>query len=193
MVPVDLIENSRVAAILTDPLMADNPIVACNDAFCQLTGYAREDILGRNCRFLRGTGTEPERTQQLREAIGRHQPALVEITNYRKDGSPFVNAVMVAPIFDDGGKIRWYMGSQMEVAAKAADATAERARGLIAGLTPRQREILKAMASGQLNKQIAYALSVSERTVKMHRAALFQALGVRTSAEAIRIAVEAGL
>jgi DNA-binding NarL/FixJ family response regulator len=48
------------------------------------------------------------------------------------------------------------------------------------------------MAAGKLNKQIAHILDLSERTIKMHRSALFQALGVRTSADAIRIAVEAG-
>ena len=73
----------------------------------------------------------------------------------------------------------------------AAQRTA-RARQLIEALSPRQREVLKHMASGQLNKQIAFALSLSERTVKMHRSALLRALGVETTADAIRLAVEAG-
>jgi DNA-binding NarL/FixJ family response regulator len=48
------------------------------------------------------------------------------------------------------------------------------------------------MAAGKLNKQIAYDLGLTERTIKMHRAAMLRALGVRTGAEAIRIAIEAG-
>ena len=48
------------------------------------------------------------------------------------------------------------------------------------------------MAAGKLNKQIAYALEISERTVKMHRAAVIDALGVQSTADAIRVAVEAG-
>jgi DNA-binding NarL/FixJ family response regulator len=48
------------------------------------------------------------------------------------------------------------------------------------------------MAAGKLNKQIAYDLALSERTIKMHRAAVFKALGVRTGADAIRVAIEAG-
>jgi DNA-binding NarL/FixJ family response regulator len=59
-------------------------------------------------------------------------------------------------------------------------------------LTTRQKQVLVAMASGKLNKQIAYDLNLNERTVKMHRTAVFRALDVRTSADAIRIAIEAG-
>lgn len=68
-----------------------------------------------------------------------------------------------------------------------------RARSLVAKLPVRQRQVLEAMAGGQLNKQIAFMLGIAEKTVKMHRALLLERLGVATSAEAIRIAVEAGL
>jgi hypothetical protein len=62
----------------------------------------------------------------------------------------------------------------------------------VSALTRRQREVLIQMAAGQLNKQIAHALNLSERTVKMHKAALLKALDVSTPADAIRLAVEAG-
>jgi DNA-binding NarL/FixJ family response regulator len=66
------------------------------------------------------------------------------------------------------------------------------ARAAIDALSPRQRQILLAMAGGRLNKQIAFDLGLSERTIKMHRSAMLIELGLRTSAEAIRLAVEAG-
>ena len=72
------------------------------------------------------------------------------------------------------------------------EARRQNAHAKVDGLTPRQREILIQMADGKLNKQIAWDLGLSERTVKMHRAAMFKALDVRASAEAIRIAIEAG-
>ena len=189
-----MIAASPIAAVISDPRLPDNPIVECNAAFAALTGYAREEIIGRNCRFLTGPGTEPELTETLRASIRARRPALVDILNYRKDGSPFRNAVLVAPIFGVTGKLEYFLGSQMEVGGvddAAAQRTA-RARQLIEALSPRQREVLKHMASGQLNKQIAFALSLSERTVKMHRSALLRALGVETTADAIRLAVEAG-
>jgi FixJ family two-component response regulator len=52
--------------------------------------------------------------------------------------------------------------------------------------------VLAAMIAGQRNKQIAHELGISVRTVKMHRAAALKALGARTSADAIRSAVEVG-
>lgn len=193
-----MIRHSAVAAVISDPKLPDNPIVACNDAFVALTGYAREEVLGRNCRFLRGSDTEGWLTDVLREAVHDGKPALVEIRNYKKDGTPFRNAVMIAPVFDDDGALAWFIGSQMEVAdhgpATARNETAaHQANNRLSELTPRQRQILEAMSAGRLNKQIAWDLGLSERTIKMHRAALFRALGVRSSAEAIRVAVEAGL
>jgi PAS domain S-box-containing protein len=175
--------------------------VECNAAFEALTGYERDEIIGRNCRFLRGPGTEPDLTAELRAGIREGRPVLVEIINYKKDGTPFRNAVMVAPIFDAQGELEYFLGSQVDV-SKAADleagntagaARAQAARDAVALLSPRQREILVHMAAGKLNKQIAYELGLSERTVKMHRSSVIRTLGVRTSVDAIRVAVEAGL
>jgi len=190
-----MIENSPVAAVISDPRQPDNPIVECNDAFVALTGYSRDEIVGRNCRFLSGEGSEPWLTEKLRTGIRRRQPTMVEILNYKKDGTPFRNAVMVAPIFDDSGELEYFLGSQVELAqdaAQASEASRQLAHAKIDALSQRQRQILIHMAEGKLNKQIAYELGLSERTIKMHRAALFKALGVRTSAEAIRCAIEAG-
>jgi len=190
-----LIDASAVAALITNPRMPDNPIVACNDAFARLTGYARGEVLGRNCRFLAGPLTEPHLTRRLSDAIRLSRPVLVEILNYRKDGSPFRNAVMIAPIFAASGAVDYYLGSQMEVGdgAELAPAHREAARARVAALSPRQSRILLEMAAGKRNKQIAFELGLSERTVKVHRAALLKGLGVRTSAEAIRLAVESGI
>lgn len=189
--PDSLIANSNVAAVVSDPRQRDNPIVSCNEAFMQLTGYSREEILGRNCRFLRGDRTEPEQTAMLREAVAERRPVMVELINYKKDGTAFRNAVMIAPLFDDEGELAYFLGSQMAIDDSGASRH-ERARALVNNLSRRQQQILEALAKGRLNKQIAYELGLTERTIKMHRAAMQRALGVRTVAEAIRIAIEAG-
>ncbi|MFA7586402.1 MAG: PAS domain-containing protein [Novosphingobium sp.] len=192
MSPDALIAHSHVAAVVSDPRRPDNPIVACNTAFMRLTGYARDEIVGRNCRFLRGERTEPKQTAILRQAVADRRAAMAELINYRKDGTTFRNAVMLAPLFDEHGELAYFLGSQMAIDGAGASRH-DRARGMVDGLTPRQRQILDALARGRLNKQIAYELGLTERTIKMHRAAMLRALDVRTVAEAIRIAIEAGL
>ena len=189
----ELIAASPIAALICDPLEPDTPIIECNAAFVALTGYSREEVLGRNCRFMRGSGTEPDLTQQIRAAIADRRPILVDILNYKKDGSPFRNAVLIAPIFDESGTLQYYLGSLMEVDDPSLGSRrGAQARTRVSALTRRQQQVLIQMAAGQLNKQIAHSLGLSERTVKMHKAALQKALGVTTSADAIRIAVEAG-
>lgn len=190
-----MIDNSAVAAVISNPRLPDNPIVECNAAFEALTGYQRDEIIGRNCRFLAGPQTEPGLTAEIVAAVQDRRPVLVEILNYKKDGTPFRNAVLVAPIFDENGDLEYFLGSQMEIRSAGAEAAPERrtrARERIEALSGRQREVLIEMAAGKLNKQIAYALGITERTVKMHRAAVMAALGVNSSTDAIRIAVEAG-
>ena len=196
MMPLpEMLDKSAIAAVLSDPRLPDNPIVECNHAFEALTGYSREEIVGRNCRFLSGPLTEPWLTETLRSGVRRRHPVMVQITNYRKDGTPFRNAVMIASIFDDDGQLKYFLGSQVEVPdeqVSVLDLRRSAAYEKVQALSARQRAVLVQMAAGKLNKQIAWELGLSERTVKMHRGAVLKALGVRTTAEALRIAIEAG-
>ncbi|MCL6730712.1 PAS domain-containing protein [Sphingomonas hankyongi] len=189
------IHQTPIATIVTDNRLDDNPIVEVNAAFEALTGYRPDEILGRNCRFLSGPGTEPESRAALRSAVAQGRPTIVELMNYRKDGTPFRNAVMLAPVLDTEGAVVMFIGSQMEVARADSAAASRRAKALelVDRLTSRQRQILELMASGYRNKQIGGTLGIGEKTVKMHRVRLLQALGVTTSAESIRLAVEAGI
>ncbi|MDZ4376314.1 MAG: PAS domain-containing protein, partial [Phenylobacterium sp.] len=57
---VNAVRATRMPMVITNPRRPDNPVVFANEAFCRLTGYAREEILGRNCRFLQGPETDPE-------------------------------------------------------------------------------------------------------------------------------------
>lgn len=189
------IHRTPIATIVTDNRQADNPVVEVNEAFLLLTGYRREELLGRNCRLLAGRGTEPEAQSTLRAAIADGKPTIVELTNYRKDGTPFRNAVMLAPVLDADGSVAMFVGSQMDVGSGGTGSGLRptRARVLVANLTPRLRQTLELMAMGYRNKQIGGFLGIEEKTVKMHRSRLIEALGVKTSADAIRIAVEAGI
>ena len=187
------IELTPIATVVTNPRLADNPIIAANEAFVRLTGYTRDEIVGRNCRFLAGPGTEEEGRAALRDAQAEPRSALVEVLNYRKDGSAFRNAVMIAPILDDRGRPLFFVGSQVDLGTAAGTGRSSAARSRIEQLTPRQREVLDHLLCGLRNKQIAAVLGLSEKTVKMHRAAMLERLQCATSADAIRVGVEAGL
>ena len=190
------IRISPIAAVISDPRLPLNPIVAVNDAFCALTGYPVDEIIGRNCKFLAGPATEPWLTERISAGVRERHPVLVEILNYKRDRTPFRNAVLVAPVFDADGELEYFLGSQVELTDEAsAPSSARRARAvaLVKTLSPRQRQILERIAAGHRSKQIAWQLSLSEKTVKMHRALLFAKLDTANVADVIRIAVEAGL
>ena len=193
---LDSIKHSPIATVVSDPLQSDNPLIAVNAAFCAMTGYTEEEALHRNCRFLRGPDTENSQTEKLRDAIFAKRPALAELVNYRKDGTPFRNAVMIAPLFDENGELELFVGSQIEVLPQEesiAFVRQQQAAEIVDRLSPRQREILQQMAQGFRTKQIAYKLSLSEKTVQMHRMLMFKKLATSNAADAVRIAVEAGL
>jgi PAS domain S-box-containing protein len=191
---VAMIERSAVAAVITNPRLPDNPIVACNRAFEDLTGYAREEILGRNCCFLAGQPETRLLREEIKAAVAEKRPLLAEIPNFKRDGTPFQNAVLIVPIFDSAGELIFFMGSQAEVGVSVvlgAESAVSR-EGRLGRLTLRQEQVLQFMIAGRRNKEIAQALGISERTVKMHRAAAIITLEVKGSADAIPLAVEAG-
>lgn len=193
---MQMIANSPVASVISNPRLPDNPIVASNDKFSELTGYPREEIIGRNCRFLSGPGTEPWLTEEIRRGVREKTSVLVEILNYKRDGTPFRNAVLVAPIYNQADELDYFLGSQVEIPDETASiSTARRIAAVdaVKNLSERQRQVLKFAAEGLLNKQIAFELGVTERTVKMHRALLMERLETPTAADMIRTAVEAGL
>lgn len=112
MVSLTRIQQSFV---LSDPNLPDMPIVYASDVFCELTGYSREEVVGRNCRFLQGPDTNPEDVRKIRQAIEKEQACTVKILNYRKDKAPFCNYLHVAPVRSCGGKVAFYVGVQLEV------------------------------------------------------------------------------
>jgi PAS domain S-box-containing protein len=137
------IHHSSIATVITDARLPDNPIIEVNAAFERLTLYSADEIKGRNCRFLRGADSQGEAADTLRRAVAEARPVLVEIMNYRRDGSPFRNAVMIAPLFDADGSVRYFIGSQVEVHADGPEARMTAARRRLEGLTPRQQQVLR--------------------------------------------------
>ena len=109
------VADSTVAMVVSDPTLPDNPLVHVNRAFTALTGFAREEVIGRNCRFMQGPLTEAADVARLRAAIARRERIVIDLLNHRRDGTPFWNRLMVAPVFDRDGALRWFVASQLDV------------------------------------------------------------------------------
>lgn len=109
------VRATRMPMIVTDPRQFDNPIVFANDAFLKLTGYSRLEVIGRNCRFLQGPGTDPKAVERIRNAVRDEIDIKIDILNYRKDGSTFHNALYVGPVRDEEGKVVYFFASQLDV------------------------------------------------------------------------------
>ncbi|KAI7557003.1 hypothetical protein KC316_g13550 [Hortaea werneckii] len=108
---------------LTDPSRPDNPIVFASEEFARTTQYGMGYTIGRNCRFLQGPRTDPNSPRRLAQACQAGREHSEVLLNYRRDGSPFMNLLMIAPLMDSRGNIRYYIGAQVDVSGLIKDCT----------------------------------------------------------------------
>lgn len=106
---------TKAGVVITDCLQPDYPIVYCNKAFEDLTGYSRNEIIGHNCRFLQGTDDNEEQRKIIKESLQLGLNCEIEIKNYKKDGSLFWNELHLQPIRDEQNNIVYYVGVQNDI------------------------------------------------------------------------------
>ena len=152
------VEMSRMPMCLTDPYGDDNPIVFCNQAFENLTGYEKAEILGRNCRFMQGEGTDKAVVSEIRQSLEAGGDVHTELLNYRRDGSTFWNALFISPVTDTDGRLVYFFASQLDVTRRReAEAVLQQSQRL---------ETLGAMASSlahEFNNLMTVVLGNLER------------------------------
>nr|AML77217.1 putative LOV domain-containing protein [Syntrichia princeps] len=100
--------------VITDPRLPDNPIIFASDEFLELTEYTREEILGRNCRFLQGPDTDRAVVDQIRDAIAARRDITVQLLNYTKRGKPFWNLFHLQAMRDQSGELQYFIGVQLD-------------------------------------------------------------------------------
>lgn len=103
---------------ITDPRQPGNPITYASQGFERITGYSQAEVLGLNCRFLQGVGTDRQQRDRLREAIAAGRAVEVELLNYRKDGTPFWNQLSINPVTDESGELAYFVGVQSDVTTR---------------------------------------------------------------------------
>ena len=168
--------QTRMAICLTDPQQDDAPIVFANRAFRELTGYADEEIIGRNCRFLQGKETNPVAVSRIRSALENEDVIVTELLNYRKDGTPFWNALHIGPIYDSAGALIYFFGSQWDVTnVHTARADERHARLMSRELSHRVKNMFAVIggvvtATGRARQAPDIAREINERIQAMGRA-----------------------
>ena len=108
-------ETYPACIVISDMSMPGNPMFFVNAEFCRVTGYAKTEAQGRNCRFLQGPRTEPQSVAVIQDTLRRGVDCHVKITNYRKSGELFENLLTMRPVHDSNGVYRFCIGVQFEV------------------------------------------------------------------------------
>ncbi len=105
-------DEAELSVVFSDPSLPDNPMIFVSDEFTGQTGYSPAEAIGRNCRFLQGPETNPHAVEAIRQGLRAQTRFVIDILNYRKDGSPFVNRLRLRPIYDGDGQLMFYAGAQ---------------------------------------------------------------------------------
>lgn len=190
---VDTLEKMRSAIIITDATDTDYPIVYMNSSFETLTGYRREDVIGKNCRFLQGEETDQPSLSTLREAIARKLAVNGFLKNYRKDGSAFYNELFIDPVCDEDGNVTHFFGCQNEVVDFGKVYVLKNAHKGYARLTPWEVEFFKLLVTGTSSQMLAAKFQISSQEADDQTNVILKKFGVTDLTLLIRYAIALGI
>ena len=108
-------DELEMSVVFSDPSKPDNPMVYVGEAFEQQTGYTAHEAVGQNCRFLQGDDTSSYAIEAIRNGLKAQTRFTIDILNYRKDKTPFVNRLRICPIYDPTGELMFFAGVQNPV------------------------------------------------------------------------------
>ncbi len=97
---VEAVRLTRMPMLVTDATLPGNPITFANRAFCELSGYTFDELLGQDPHFMNGEETDPEAIRRYEKAIQEGRDDTLEIVQYRKDGTPFRAMLFASPLGD---------------------------------------------------------------------------------------------
>ncbi|WP_192035689.1 EAL domain-containing protein [Halomonas sp. YLGW01] len=109
------IEATPVGVVMADARQSGMPLVYVNEAFCRITGYSQDQVLGLNCRFLQGEETDPDAVTKIRTAIEAREGVQITLLNYHQDGTPFWNRLRISPVMDADGQCTHFIGTQEDI------------------------------------------------------------------------------
>jgi sigma-B regulation protein RsbU (phosphoserine phosphatase) len=112
------LDVSAEGITIADARLPDRPLIYANEGFERMTGYPVAEVMGRNCRFLQGPETDPSAMAEIRAALAESRECVVEILNYRRDGSTFWNRLSITPVRDPSGEVTHFIGIQSDITAR---------------------------------------------------------------------------
>ncbi|AMK30731.1 PAS domain-containing protein [Pseudomonas mosselii] len=115
-----MVEQSNDGIVVAEQEGNDSILIYVNPAFERLTGYATDDILYQDCRFLQGADHDQPGVAAIGQAIRSGHPCRQVLRNYRKDGSPFWNELSITPVRNEADQLTYYIGIQRDVTAQVA-------------------------------------------------------------------------
>ena len=150
---VAVAETYPACIVISDMSMPGNPMFFVNGEFCRVTGYAKHEAQGRNCRFLQGPKTEPQSVAVIQDTLRRGVDCHVKITNYRKQGTLFENLLTMRPVHDSNGVYRFCIGVQFEVSRDTQLKTRLAKLDKLIKLLPTTIEVGTSVASGEQHRR----------------------------------------
>lgn len=109
------VESSTHGLLISDARADDFPTIYVNPAFEKITGYSQEDIIGQNCRIMQGPDTDQKVRKAIHNALEQQTEISTIIKNYKKDGTPFWNELLISPVKDDSDKVTHFIGFQNDI------------------------------------------------------------------------------
>ena len=143
---------TSISFVVADPNQPDCPIIYVNRAFELTTGYSARFVVGRNCRFLQGSDTDPGAVRNIAIALSRGEGVQQTLLNYRADGSAFVNDLVITPVRSPDGELAYFVGVQREIDADAS----------------KSDEVLRRKTLDIVRQQVQLHLSVVMQMSRLH-------------------------
>ncbi|MFD2743551.1 PAS domain-containing protein [Sphingobacterium populi] len=112
------LDASVDGVVITDNSQPDNPIIYCNQAFSEISGYSINEIIGHNCRFLQGSDRNQKARAVISKALAEGKSCQVDIRNYKKDGTLFWNELSISPVLDEDGNVTHFIGIQNDISRR---------------------------------------------------------------------------
>nr|AML77654.1 putative LOV domain-containing protein [Tragopogon castellanus] len=162
--------------VITDPRLPDNPIIFASDSFLELTEFTREEILGRNCRFLQGPETDQGTVDKIRAAIREQREITVQLINYTKSGKKFWNLFHLQPMRDQKGELQYFIGVQLDGSGhveplrnRLSDTTEKQSAKLVKATAEDVDEAVRELPDANLRPEDLWAIHSQHVSPRPHK------------------------